>query len=88
MQKVLFVVGVCVLGAFFFWETIKSQPMVDDLLLENVEALAGLEDDLWADLPIIDCIMYGDHKCPRSEVRVKYIVGSRSLGGDEDEETD
>lgn len=83
MQKVLWIVGVCALGTLVFGKSTKSNPMVDDLLLKNVEALADSEYS-WGHLPI-DCIMLGDYKCPKDDQRVKYILEGLSLG--EDEET-
>lgn len=83
MQKVLLVIGVCALGVLVSWKSAKFNPMVDELLLKNVEALADSEDS-WGHLPI-DCIMLGDYKCPKDDQRVKYILEGLSLG--EDEET-
>ncbi len=84
MQKVLLIISICVLGAFVFLKSVKSNNLVaDDLFLKNVEALANTEDS-WGHLPI-DCIMFGDYKCPKNEQRVKYIV--EGYGLHEDEET-
>ena len=83
MQKVLWIVGVCALGTLVLGKSTKSNPMVDDLLLKNVEALADSEDS-WGHLPI-DSIKLGDYICPKDDQRVKYILEGLSLG--EDEET-
>lgn len=80
MQKVLFVIGVSVLGTFIYWEATKSQPMIDELLLKNVEALADMEDS-GSNLPMF-CLMSGDCKCPDTDKRVRFVVEGYSLGDD------
>lgn len=84
MQKVLWIIGVCALGAFVSWKSAKSNPMVDELLLKNVEALADLENpDYYYES--VKCLISGDSKCPNKGIKVKYIIEGLSLG--EDEET-
>lgn len=82
MQKVLLFISVCVLGVIVFCKSTKSNPVVNDLLLKNVEALASL-DDSWGNLPI-DCMMVGDYKCPIDEQKVKYVVEGLGFGEDEE----
>ena len=43
MQKGLFIIGVCLFGAFACWNSVKTNLVMDDLLLKNVEALAEME---------------------------------------------
>lgn len=83
MQKVLFIIGVCGFGTFVYWQSTKSNLVMDDLLLKNVEALANDENSGSA-LPV-SCVMYGETKCPHDGVKVKYVVEGYSLH--EDEET-
>lgn len=84
MQKVLWIVGVCALGTLVFGKSTKSNPVVDDLLLKNVEALADLENPEHY-YESVKCLISGDSKCPNKGIKVKYIIEGLSLG--EDEET-
>lgn len=79
MQKVLFIIGVCILGTFIYWQTAKSCPVTNDLLLENVEALAMEENTL----PII-CRDSGDFICPGNGARVAEVYMGYSLEPDEE----
>ena len=71
MQKVLFVIGVFVLGAFMCCKTMNAKPMIDDLLLKNVEALASEENTV---IPPTICNGTGHLICPGIGERVKYVV--------------
>ena len=79
MQKVLFIIGVFVLGTFVYWETAKSQPMIDDLLLKNVEALASAESTL----PVF-CEESGNVTCPGIGAKFKTVYEGYSWGFDEE----
>lgn len=83
MQKMLFIFGVCVLGTFVCWQSTKSNLVVDDLWLKNVEALANDENS--GILFPVHCFMSGESICPIEGEKVKYIIEGLSL--DEDEET-
>lgn len=76
MQKVLFVIGVFVLGAFMCCNTMNTKPMIDDLLLKNVEALADGENT--APPPTV-CDGTGNFTCPIFGEKVKYVVQGYSL---------
>ena len=84
MQKVLWVIGVCALGAFVSWKSVKSNPRVDELLLKNVEALANLEDIYKPPTPPTLCDGTGNLTCPKIGVKVEYVVQGYSLQPDEE----
>lgn len=79
MQKVLFIIGVCILGTFIYWKAAKSFPVTNDLLLKNVEALAMEENSL----PII-CRDSGNFICPGNGVRVAEVYMGYGLKLDEE----
>lgn len=76
MQKVVFVIGVFVLGLFVYCNTMNTKPMIDDLLLKNVEALADGENTV---TPPTICNGTGNFTCPNFGERVKYVVQGYSL---------
>ena len=45
MQKVFLIVCVCVLSALVAQKATEVQPVLDDVLMNNVEALAEIESD-------------------------------------------
>ena len=83
MQKVFLVLFVGALGIFIGFRTMKTPAITNDLLLENVEALADMENS-GSDMSVM-CLMSGESKCPDGGVKVKYVIEGLSLG--EDEET-
>lgn len=83
MRKFILILGVCVLSAFVCLQSVDEQAVVKDVVLENVEALASVENS-GSDVPI-KCLLEGDIKCPRADMRVVFVVEGLSLG--EDEET-
>ena len=76
MQKGVFIIGVCLFGAIACWNSVKTNLVMDDLLLKNVEALAGGENT--ATPPTI-CNGTGNFICPNFGERVKYVVQGYSL---------
>lgn len=73
MQKVFLILFVSVLGIWISQQTQKT-PLVDDVLLENVEALANGE----VPGPIF-CRFSGDYVCPDNNDRVAIIYQGYSL---------
>ena len=79
MQKVVFVISVCLLGVFVSLKSAKSNSVRDDLLLKNVEALANIENG-W---PLI-CDDSGNLTCPDNGKKVGAVYNGYSLGPDEE----
>ena len=77
MKKVFLVLFVVVLGIF-----IGSQTVTNDVLLENVEALADIENS-GSDIRY-KCLMTGENKCPINGVKVVYVIEGLSLGEDDE----
>ena len=73
MQKVFLILFVGVLGIWVSQQTLKTS-VVDDVLLENVEALANGE----VFTPIL-CRFSGDYVCPDNNDRVAIIYQGYSL---------
>ena len=73
MQKVFLILFVGVLGIWISQQTQKTT-IVDDVLLENVEALANYETTL----PMY-CWASGDVTCPGSGVKVSDVYIGYSL---------
>ena len=73
MQKVFLILFVGVLGVWVSQQTPKA-PIVDDVLLENVEALANSEETLPT-----DCWSSGDVTCPGNGVKVEVVYIGYSL---------
>ena len=71
MKKGLFIIGVCLLGAFTCWNSVKTNLVMDDLLLKNVEALAGGE---YTVTPPTLCDGTGNLTCPNFGEKVKHVV--------------
>ena len=69
MQKVFFILGVCALGAFVCSQSVDEQAVVKDVVLENVEALANVENRLPT-----SCEASGDVDCPLDDAKVLYEV--------------
>ena len=67
-----------VLGIWVSQQTQKT-PIVDDVLLENVEALANYEETLPT-----DCWSSGDVTCPGNGAKVKVVYEGYSLRPDEE----
>ncbi len=80
MQKILCIIGACFLGASIYWKTTESLPIIDDLLLKNVEALADVERD---ELPIV-CRASGDLTCPNNGEKYGMIYQGYGLAPDEE----
>ena len=74
MKKGLFIIGVCLLGAFTCWNSVKTNTVMDDLLLKNVEALAKMEST-----EPIYCKDYGDFTCPDNGKKVGAVYQGYSL---------
>lgn len=71
MKKYFIVVGVCVLAYISFNVSLKhsnSNPTGLTITLNNVEALAQTED------PQVSCLHNGSLDCPRTTIKVKYIL--------------
>lgn len=80
MRKIILVLFVGVLGVFVVSRTMKTSVVVNDVVLENVEALAGMEEGGIR----VKCVMIGENKCPTSGVKVEYVIEGLSLDGDEE----
>lgn len=83
MQKIILFLFVGVCGAFIGNQTMKTSIVVNDVLMENVEALADLEGT--GHIMPVNCFLSGENKCPVRGEKVKYVIEGLSL--DEDEET-
>lgn len=79
MQKFFFILGVCALGAFVCSQSVDEQAVVKDVVLENVEALANVENRLPT-----SCEASGDVDCPLDDAKVLYVVESYSLDSNEE----
>lgn len=79
MRKVFLLLFVCALGTLIGSQVIKTSTVVDEILLQNVEALADLETML----PTY-CAFTGDCTCPNGGIKVKYVVESYGVGNDEE----
>lgn len=74
MQKVFLILFVGALGIFIGFRTMKTPTITNDLLLENVEALAEYENSL----PII-CDGSGSFSCPLNGEKYGYVYKGYSL---------
>lgn len=79
MQKVFLIVCVCVLISLVAQKATEVQPVLDDVLLKNVEALAEMESDG----PTI-CLGSGDYTCPNYDAKVGFVYEGYSLRPDEE----
>ena len=79
MQKFILILFVGVLGVFVANQTMDTPVVTNDVVLENVEALADMEGDIR-----VQCVMSGNSECPISGVKVKYVIEGLSLGDDEE----
>lgn len=79
MQKFFLILIVVALGFFIGQQEQVTSTKIDDLLLENVEALASEE----LALPIL-CRLTGNYVCPGSGARVAIIYKGYSLEPDEE----
>ncbi len=82
MQKVFLVLFVVVLGIFIDSQTVNTLKVTNDVLLENVEALADIENS-GSDIRY-KCLMTGENKCPINGVKVVYVIEGLSLGEDDE----
>jgi hypothetical protein len=82
MQKFILILFVGVLGVFVANQTEETPAVINDVVLENVEALAELENT-GGDIRV-QCVMSGNSECPISGVKVKYVIEGLSLGDDEE----
>lgn len=78
MQKVFLVLFVGVLGVFISRQT-QDAPIVNDVVLENVEALASTEGGL----PIY-CEDSGSYSCPLNGDKFGFVYIGYSLEPDEE----
>ena len=81
MQKFILILFVGALGVFVT-NQMEETPVVSDVVLENVEALADMENMEGGIL--VQCVMLGNSECPIDGVRVKYVIEGLSLGNDEE----
>lgn len=80
MQKILAIMVVCILGGLVFRQASDSRPILNDVVLANVEALAELE---WVK-PSTYCFGSGDLTCPQYGEKVKDVyVGYNIEPGEE-----
>ena len=79
MQKFLVIMCVCLLGGFTCWNSVVSNPSTDELLLENVEALAE-----WEYIVPTSCYFSGNYTCPINGERVGEVYEGYSLRPDEE----
>lgn len=79
MQKVFLIVCVCVLSSLVAQKATEVQPVLDDVLLKNVEALAEMEFE-----GPTDCWGSGDYTCPNYGVKVGFVYRGYSIEPDEE----
>ena len=79
MQKFFLLVGVCGLSALVAQKARKVQPVLDNVLLKNVEALADLESD-----GPTRCFGNGNYTCPDNGIKVRAVYNGYSLEPDEE----
>lgn len=82
MQKFILILFVGVLGVFVANQTEETPAVINDVVLENVEALADMENTE-GDIRV-KCVMSGDSECPTGGIKVKYVIEGLSLGDDEE----
>lgn len=82
MQKVILFLFVGICGVFIGNQTLRTSVVVNDVLMENVEALASIEGSDF--IKPVNCLMSGENKCPNEGERVKYVIEGLSLGEDEE----
>lgn len=68
------VTSLCAIGVATLFFNRESGKSVDELLLENVEALASEEVG-----GPVDCLGIGEVDCPRAHEKVKYVMSGYSL---------
>ena len=74
MQKFILILFVGVLGVFVANQTEETPVVTNDVVLENVEALASGES-----VGITLCLGSGNYTCPDNNERVKTIYQGYSL---------
>lgn len=74
MQKFFYVLLIGVLSVFIYRQSVNASNITDDVLLENVEALANMENTI----PVV-CWDEGDCTCPNNGKKYKYIFEGYSL---------
>ena len=79
MQKVFLVLFVGVLSFFIVSRTMKTPTITNDLFLENVEALANVENSVPT-----HCWGEGNFTCPVYGAKVEYVYIGYSLEPDEE----
>lgn len=79
MQKFFQILFVGFLGGIVVQQLQETSVEIDDVLLENVEALAGTESTL-----PITCIGEGGVTCPNNGKKVLEVYEGYSLGLDEE----
>lgn len=82
MQKFILILAVGVLGVFVANQTGETPTVTNDVVLQNVEALADNENS--EGNYSIRCLMEGDTECPKNGWRVMYVIEGFSLGDDEE----
>jgi len=74
MQKIYLVLLVGILGTFIGEQVQGMSAKIDNVLLENVEALADMENNV-----PINCRGFGDFTCPNDGVKVSNVYLGYSL---------
>lgn len=74
MQKIILILNVGMLSAFIGNQAMKTSIVTNDVLLENVEALANYESP-----EIIICDFSGNFICPANGKKVGYVYKGYSL---------
>lgn len=82
MQKFILILFVSVLGVFVANKKKEIPTVTNDVVLQNVEALADNENS--GGNYSIKCLMEGDTECPHNGWRVMYVIEGLSLGDDEE----
>lgn len=77
MKKRFFVIALCIACAVSAFISLNAEQKMDDVLLMNIEALASGESNV-----PIDCVGKGSVDCPKTEVKVEYVIEGWSLDKD------
>lgn len=77
MRKKFIYFILCLIGIVGMYSSISEKKQAEDILLQNIEALATDESDV----PKV-CAGYGCLDCPVGNKKVKYIITGWSLLGE------
>lgn len=85
MYKVILILGICAIGTIIPSQVKNSPSVMNDVMLENVEALSDTDDTdkTEEDVPLT-CWSSGDYTCPGNGAKVGFIYEGNNLVPDEE----